>query len=509
MNHADYPCNTMNQPSLPAHIQALFRPETYPHPVENVEMIQTHISWVFLTGNYVYKLKKPLDLDFLDFSTLTKRKYYCEQELALNRRLTADIYLDVLPLCRQGDHYQLNGSGTVLDYCLKMRQFDQSGLLDQRLNSNQFDPAWMDMLAESTARFHTEQESTVQFGQPQMLADHIRTNLNIAGNHIGDVLDESTMAELGDYARDELLRQHKNLRSRQADGFIRPCHGDLHLKNITLIGNIPCIFDCIEFSDEFRIIDTMNDVAFLVMDCDAHGRADLGLRFLSRYLEHTGDYSGLSLLNLYLFYRATVRGKVITLLATEVSDKNERRQDFIEAKQYFDLAATYTRTKQAELFIIGGLSGSGKSHLALLGCGMERAIIIRSDATRKRIAADFPDLDLYCREMHINTYRAMFDAAHTTLNAGFSVILDATFLHPDSRQQVFELTQSCDVPLHFFWLDIKEPVLRKQIKQRQQAANDISDADLHVLDLQLSEYRRPDEPWIQFLRSNNVWPSIS
>jgi aminoglycoside phosphotransferase family enzyme len=498
----------MNQPPLPAHIQALFQPETYPHPVENIEMIQTHISWVFLTGHYAYKLKKPLDLDFLDFSTLAKRKYYCEQELILNRRLSADIYLDVLPLCQQGKHYKLDDSGGVLDYCLKMRQFDQSGLLDQRLNSNQFDPAWMDQLAESTARFHAEQESTMQFGQPQMLTDHIRTNLDIAGNHIGDALNESTMAELGDYARDELLRQNKNLLSRQADGFIRPCHGDLHLKNITLIENTPCIFDCIEFSDEFRIIDTMNDAAFLVMDCDMHGRADLGFRFLSRYLEYTGDYSGLILLNLYLFYRATVRGKVTTLLATELTGKNERRLRFDEARKYFDLAAAYTRTKQIKLFVIGGLSGSGKSHLALLGCGMERAIIIRSDATRKRIASDYPNLELYSREMHINTYTAMFDAARTVLDAGFSVILDATFLHPDSRQQAHKLANTCDVSLHFLWLDINEVVLREQVKQRQHAANDISDADLHVLDLQLSEYQRPDEPWVQFICSNNAWPSI-
>jgi len=472
-------------------------------------MIQTHISWVFLTGRYAYKLKKPLNLDFLDFSTLAKRKYYCEQELILNRRLSADIYLDVLPVCLQGKHYKLDDSGEVLDYCLKMRQFDQSGLLDQRLNSNQFDPAWMDQLAESTACFHAKQQSTTQFGQPYFLADHIRTNLNIAGDHIGDVLNESTMSELGDFARDELVRQNGSLLRRQAEGFIRPCHGDLHLKNITLIENTPCIFDCIEFSDEFRIIDTMNDAAFLVMDCDAHGRTDLGFRFLSRYLEQTGDYSGLKLLNLYMFYRATVRGKVTTLLATEITDEHERKQDFDEARKYFDLAVSYSRTKQAELFVIGGLSGSGKSHLALLGCGTERAIIIRSDATRKRIAADYPNLDLYSQEMHIHTYKTMFDAARTTLDAGFSVILDATFLHPDSRRQAHNLANACDVSLHFLWLDLNETALRKQIKQRQHAANDISDADLHVLDLQLAEYRRPAEPWIQFIRSSNAWPSIS
>jgi len=314
--------------------------------------------------------------------------------------------------------------------------------------------------------------------------------------------------ELKRFARDELLQQNEMLISRQYNGFIRPCHGDLHLKNITLIDNKPCIFDCIEFSDEFRIIDTMNDAAFLVMDCDAHGRSDLAFRFLSRYLEHTGDYAGLSLLNLYLFYRATVRGKVSTLLALEFTDEQKRQHCFEEARKYFYLAVNYARSKQAELFVIGGLSGSGKSHLALLGCGIERAIIIRSDATRKRIVSDYPDLALYSREMHLHTYKAMFADARSTLAAGFSVILDATFLHPVSRQQAHELAQECSVPLHFFWLNIDRAILERQIKQRQQAANDISDADLRVLKLQLDEYTCPDEAWLEFLHASNAWPSI-
>ena len=471
-------------------------------------MMQTHISWIFLTGDYAYKLKKPLDLGFLNFSTLTRRKFYCEQELSLNRRLSADIYLDVLPLCRQGDHFILGGSENIVDYCLKMRQFDQSGLLDQRLSSNQFDPAWMDQLAENIARFHAEQQGTIEFGQPCMLADHIRANLDVAENHMGHALDENTMSELAAYATDAIQRGHDALLRRQTEGFIRPCHGDLHLKNITLIENRPCIFDCIEFSDEFRIIDTMNDAAFLVMDCDANGRPDLGFRFLSRYLEYTGDYSGLGLLNLYLFYRATVRGKVSTLLAAELTAENGRNQQFAEARKYFALAITYTGTKQAELFVIGGLSGSGKSHLSLLGCGKERAIIIRTDATRKRIALDHPDLELYGNEMHKLTYAAMFKDAQTALQSGFSVILDATFLHPDSRRQAFELANACHALLHFYWLDIAEPVLRERITKRLHAANNISDADLHVLDLQLAGYRRPDEPWIRFLDSNEAWPVL-
>jgi len=490
----------MKEPALPVHIQALFEPKTYPYPVDHIEMIQTHISWVFLTGDYAYKVKKPVNLGFLDFSTLAKRKYFCEQELMLNRRLSADIYLDVIPLCQHGESIKLGGSGEVLDYALKMRQFDQSGLLDQRLKKNQFDSVWMDALAQQTALFHAEQESMEQFGQPQMLVDHIQNNLDVAAEHAVFAVSKNIICELEAFARDALKKQKEVLLSRQRDGFIRPCHGDLHLKNITLINNSPCIFDCIEFNDEFRIIDTMNDVAFLVMDCDAHERSDLGFRFLSRYLEHSGDYSGLSLLNLYLFYRATVRGKVSTLLASELSDEAERQKNFDEANKYFHLAVTYTRSKQPELFVVGGLSGSGKSHLALLGCGVERAVIIRSDATRKRIANDFPDLDLYSCEMHSHTYKAMFNDARTAL------VLDATFLSPDFRQQTYELAKARGVKLSFFWLDIERGVLEKQIKQRQTADNDISDADLSVLKLQLSEYQRPDECWVQFIYSTHVWP---
>jgi len=496
----------MNLLPLPVHIQAMFDSVTYLHPVDHIEMIQTHISWVFLTGDYAYKVKKPLNLGFLDFSTLAKRKFYCEQELMLNRRLSANLYIEVLPLHQHGDDFELGGAGEVVDYALKMQQFDQSGLLDQCLRDHHFDPLWMDELAQQTACFHAKQESMPAFAQPQMLADHIQHNLDIAAKHVVDGLDEHIQFDLNCFAREELERQWGSLIRRQHDGFIRPCHGDLHLKNITLINNSPCIFDCIEFNDEFRIIDTMNDVAFLVMDCDAHGRCDLAFRFLSRYLEFAGDYAGLMLLNLYLFYRATVRGKVSLLLAEEFNNEDECQLQFEESVKYFNLAATYTRSKQAELFVIGGLSGSGKSHLALLGCGVERAMIIRSDATRKRIAHDFPKLNLYGREMHAHTYKTMLKNARTALNAGFSVILDATFLSPAFRLQAYKLAESEGVKLNFFWLDIERGVLEKQIRQRAAVANDISDADLSVLKLQLSEYQRPDEYWVQFLYSTEIWP---
>ncbi|GAV19248.1 phosphotransferase enzyme family protein [Mariprofundus micogutta] len=495
---------------LPEHVRCFYSADFYPHPVKQIELIQTHISWVFLTGNFAYKIKKPVDFGFLDFTTIEQRKYYCERELQLNRRLSPEIYLDILPINRAKQTYRLHGDGMPIDYCLKMKQFDQSNLFDQQLASGTFDPAWLDQLACKIAQFH-RQEKTVSeqtINHLSLLNEHIRTNLSVAREYTGRVITQDMSQQLSNYAEQAGLQLASQLMERQESGFVRHCHGDLHLRNITLIDHQPYLFDCIEFNDEFSIIDVMNDVAFLVMDLDAHKRPDLAMRLLSRYLEQSADYAGLILLRYYLYYRACVRGKVACLLAGEL-ELSEQESQFKEARAYFTLAASYTASVRPRLFAVGGLSGSGKSHLALLGCGVEQAIIIRSDATRKRIAADHPELELYGREMHINTHKTMFDAARISLHAGFSVILDATFLHPDSRKGVAALAAACKAPLHFYWLDIDESVLRERIDKRQKAANDISDADLKVLELQLAEYKKPTEAWVHFLHSSHSWPCIT
>jgi len=497
----------VKQLDMPLHIEAFYRPDAYPHPVEHVEMIQTHASWVFLTGAWAYKFKKPVDFGFMDFSTLEKRRYFCQQELTLNRRLAPALYLDVLPVYQHAQSFNLLGPGDIVDYCLKMVQFDQADLLDQKLAHHELEPQWMDVLASDVAGFHARAaiNNGSDIDHATLLDHHIRNNLAVAAEHQPLAITPATLQTLSAFTHSTVREKRADLMQRQHDRHVRDCHGDLHFRNITLIDDHPTLFDCIEFNDAYRIIDTMNDIAFLVMDCDAHARPDLGMRFLSRYLEQSGDYAGLNLLPLYLFYRAGVRGKVACILADELPNQQQSPQ-WQEAQRYFELAASYCRTSSPTLFAIGGLSGSGKSHLALRGCGRERAIIIRSDATRKRIAANSSDLDLYGQAMHIRTYSAMFDAARICLNAGFSVILDATFLHPDSRRQLKELAGECAVPMQFYWLDIKIDILRDNIRRRQQSGHDISDADLRVLDLQLAEYQRPDEPWIQFLTSNRTWP---
>jgi len=495
--------------SLPAHLQALLTPEFYPHPADAIRLIQTHISWVFLAGCYAYKVKKPVNFGFLDFTTLAARKHYCTRELTLNRRLTDDIYLAVLPVCRSTTGYQLDSGGAIVDYCLQMHRFEQADLLENRLLAGQFNPAWMDELARDIALFHHRQPAITasDIDHYKLLAGHIRSNLETAAAHQPAAIEPATLDQLTAFADHALTRLETDLLTRQKQGFVRHCHGDLHLRNLTLMHGHPRPFDCIEFNDDFASIDCMNDIAFLVMDCDAHNRPDLGMRFLSRYLEHTADYAGLLLLNLYLFYRAGVRGKVACLLADEMEQSVEQTASLQEARHYLELAGHYAQPDKPRLFAVGGLSGSGKSHLALQGCGIERAVIIRTDATRKRIAPDHPQLDLYGMEMNSLTYQAMLGGAETALQAGWSVILDAAFLRDDERLQVRELADRCHVPLSFFWLDIATDLLSSRIIDRQQAGTDISDADINVLAFQQSVYQPPAEAWVKHLNSSDCWPA--
>lgn len=471
-------------------------------------MIQTHISWVFLSGEYAYKVKKTVNLGFVDFSTLEKRYHFCQQELILNQRLVPEIYLAVLPIYHPGNCFSLTTPGPIVDYCLKMRRFQQSDLLNRRIQTGSIKPYWMDQLAEQIATFHQAQAAVQAscLDHSALLCRHIQTNIEVAARHMPDALAQKTLARLSAYAGTALHTQTAQLLERQQQGHVRRCHGDLHLRNITVINEQPRVFDCIEFNDEFATIDTMNDIAFLVMDSDAVKRTDLGMRFLSRYLEYTGDYAGLALLNLYLFYRAGVRGKVACLLADELTDTHEQHASMQEARHYFALASAYSQPPTPQLFAIGGLSGSGKSHLALLGCGRARAIVIRSDATRKRLARHTPELPLYGMEMTALTYHAMLEAARTALLAGFSVILDAAFLRTEERLQVSKLADDCQLICTFFWLTIDQMLLRKRIRERQLAGNDISDADLDVLELQLATYRPANEAWIHHLSSSDRWP---
>jgi len=497
-------------PHIPAVIEAMLRADFYPHDTQDIRLLQTHISWVILTGKYAYKVKKPVDFGFLDFSSLDRRKHFCAEELRLNRRLAPHLYLAALPIGKLGGCFQLDGKQGISEWCIKMRQFDDGNLLVERMQTGDFDARWIDILAKDIAGFHLGAECSkaiTTYGAPHFLLRHIDASLNTALHH-PEVIDPVLIHDLRRQCMELAKEFAPVFDARMRDKHIRDCHGDLHLGNIALFEDRPTVFDCIEFSPEYRAIDTLSDAAFLVMDLDARGHADLAFRFLSRYLEFSGDYSGMALLPLLLSYRAGVRGKVACLLAEDASiGQNEAQRKLHEAEDYFAQAADYlNRPPSPRLYAIGGLSGSGKSRLALKGCGIERAIIIRSDATRKRIAASHPDLALYGDAMNRHTYDAMYDAASTLLAAGWSVILDATFLSGAERNMASKLAQSSGVAYLLYWLDIPEEQLREHIRHRQTDDINISDADLNVLEHQLASFQRPDEPGVLFLPSTDAWP---
>ena len=336
--------------SLPAHIQCFFNPAIYPHPAEQIEMIQTHISWVFLAGEFAYKFKKPVDFGFLDFSTLKKRKKFCKRELELNRRISPEIYLGIYSISRSKDGFQLDDvdtsnaymNGEVVDYCLKMHRFNQSDLLDERLTAGAFDATWMDKLANDCANFHQSSQADMQIDHISLLKNHIAVNLDAASAHIGSGIDQSTIQRLRDFARNELTRLNPLLAARQSDGFIHHCHGDLHLKNITLIDGLPHLFDCIEFNERFRYTDVAADVAFLAMDLDFHGETELSNYFIEQFAAKSADPELMEMLNFYKCYRTYVRAKIALFTASDPAVDEKTSAACIEqAKKHFLLAEKY------------------------------------------------------------------------------------------------------------------------------------------------------------------------
>ncbi|RME81326.1 MAG: hypothetical protein D6771_08480, partial [Zetaproteobacteria bacterium] len=376
----------------PAMIASLRDPQNLPHPAADVELKETHISWVLLAGEFAYKIKKPVNFGFLDFSTLDARKRYCELEVELNRRMAPELYLGVLPVRRQGARFFIGeGTGEIVDWAVWMRRFPDEDLLDARLARGDFDPAWMEALALRVARFHAQAQVAPEgFGTAAQLREHVLDNIAVARRWVGRGLDAALVDALAAWAERTCADKAELIEARRREGYVRACHGDLHLRNIVLWRGEPIPFDCIEFNDDFRFIDVMNDVAFLVMDLDARKHPAFGLRFLSVWLEQTGDYAGLALLDLFRFYRAGVRGKVALLTAGGTADEHTRAQFIEEARRYFQLAQSYTMPRTPKLYAVGGFSGSGKSHLARIGMEKAHALVIRSDATRKRIASAFP-----------------------------------------------------------------------------------------------------------------------
>jgi aminoglycoside phosphotransferase family enzyme/predicted kinase len=457
-------------------VQSLLKPNAYPHSVSEIELIETHISWIFLTGNFAYKIKKPVQFDFLDFSTLEKRHFYCEEELRLNRRFAPNLYLQVIPITGTVEHPQINGSGETIEYAVKMRQFPANQLLNEMANCGDLNAEIVDQFADLTAKFHRHANTDISESCYGTSAEIQRW---FSGN-FSEMLPFLELTKLALWGEKELSKNAPLIEQRKQHGFIRECHGDLHLGNIVWFENRVTPFDGIEFNSALRWIDVMNEVAFAVMDLEQRNFKPFAYRFLNRYLSQTGDYSGLSLLRYYCVYRALVRAKIALLRWQQ----HQNSPDFSEAENYAAFAEGFTTQKSPLLIITHGFSGSGKSTVSAQLAENLGLIHLRSDVERQRLF-EKSEQNIYSSKHTQQTYQTLADFAATILHAGFSVLVDATFLKLDQRALFQKLAANQNV--EFFILDFQatKEELSRRILQRQQLGNDFSEATLAVLQQQI------------------------
>ena len=479
-------------------LRSLQNPALYNHPTHDFEIIETHISWVLLTGDYAYKIKKPLNLGFLDFSTLEKRHHYCTEELRLNQRLAPHLYLEVVNITGNTDAPMLGGSGAPIEYAVKMRQFPQSAQLDRMVARGELQSSHTDQLAEVIADFHGRiaiAEADTLYGQPAQVHQPVIENFEQIRPHLTSAIDIGQLEKLRAWSDAEFHRHEEIFQHRKNNRFIRECHGDMHLGNMALLKGSITLFDCLEFNENLRWIDVISDIAFLIMDLDSRTHSMLAWRFLNAYLQGTGDYTGLRVLRYYLVYRALVRAKVacIRLAQTEASQQHTVYQQY---KNYANLAEGYTQHNNTPLIITHGLSGSGKtthtqSLLESLG-----AIRLRSDVERKRLANLPPQTrsssgistGLYAAAASQRTYDYLADMAHTVIQSGYPAIIDAAFLKQEQRDLFHHLADSMKVPFIILDYQAPEAMLRTRIAQRMHEGRDASDADLAVLEHQLANH---------------------
>jgi uncharacterized protein len=463
-------------------------------------IVETHISYVLLGGEYAYKVKKAVNLEFLDFTTLDARRFYCREELTLNRRLAPSIYLDVVAIA--GNPPVIEGQGAPLEYAVKMRQFDQEGLLSRVLARDELTTERVDRIAAEVASVHTRTARAwpdVPFGDPEHVIGPARQNFSQMLQVVRDTGDRATLERLRAWTDDEAGRCLEAFRSRKRDGFVRECHGDLHLGNIALIDGRITLFDCIEFNASMRWIDVMSDVAFLVMDLRDRKRPDLAARFLSAYLEHTGDYSGLAVLRFYVAYRALVRAKIAILRLAQTAADDGRRSLIDEYRGYLELATTAARSLDADrgrpsLVITHGVTGSGKTTRAQAVVDSTGAIRIRSDVERKRLGG-LPALarsssatgeGLYSSDRDRQTYARLAELARTVVSAGYTAIVDAAFLQRWQRDLLRDVALDLRVPFEIADCSAPERVLRDRVATRRELGRDASEATLDVLKHQLA-----------------------
>ncbi len=476
--------------------------DAFPHPVSQMDIVETHISWVVLTGSTAYKFKKPVDFGFVDFSSLEKRREACVQELRLNSRSAPGIYLGLVAVVAADDGVVRVADGDcpdrrqVFEYGIRMREFAQSAQLDRQFEAGLLTDADMGRVAAMIAGLHESAAiagAEQPWGEPQTLLQPVLENFRHLHELGGD--ERPILDQLQRWSEAEFAARQAVFRRRKREGRVRECHGDLHLSNLVRIGSGIVAFDCIEFDPALRWIDVLSDVAFLHMDLMVRQRADLAFGFLNSYLERGGDYGGIAVLPFYLSYRSMVRAKVAALQMLDESLSDQRRRLLDRRRNaHLRFAGSLVDGAKPRLVLMHGLSGSGKTWLSEQLLRQLPALRIRSDVERKRLhgldadatTRSAPRNGIYSGDATRRTYQHLLDCAHAMLTGGCDVIVDAAFLEEQQRVPFIELAARHDLPCVIIACEAPLATLRQRLIGRSRQGRDASEASLEVLASQLA-----------------------
>jgi hypothetical protein len=484
--------------SCPAVIRSLLAPQAYPEPErpDRVDLVETHVSWLLFAGRLVYKVKKPVDYGFLDFTTLDQRRFYCHEEVRLNRRLSPDVYLGVVDIVERNGRHAVGGPGRAVEYAVKMRRLPADGWLSAQLRDGRASPPLLRRIARRIAAFHAAAATSdhiTQVGGREGVRVNTAENFAQTREYVGVAVTPDTYDRVRAYTEAFLDVRAALFARREAEGRIRDGHGDLHADQICAENGIAFI-DCIEFNERFRLGDVAADIAFPAMDVDYHGRPDLAAELVREYVEASGDRGVLELLDFYRCYRAYTRGKVRSFRLRQAGlDAAERREIVAQAARYFHLAASYARGSGPLLLAVAGLMGTGKTTLARRLAPQVDAEVLSSDVVRKELAGVPPDAPrpaawgegIYTAEFHRRTYGELHRRAAERLRAGRCVILDASYREAAARRAARDTAREAGAPFLVLEAACPEAVVRERLARRGPGP---SDGRLELMDAQRERF---------------------
>ncbi len=493
-------------PTLPPLIEAMVRPEFFPGFAAPVELMQTHISYVFLVGEFVYKVKKPVHFTFLDYSTLDRRHHFCEEEVRLNRRLAPKVYLGVVPILKSRGGFVLGiGNGTIPEECtvaefaVKMLRLPEERMLDALVNAGKIGVNEIDAIARRLVSFHlaASVDQAPIYGAPDSIWQRLSDNFKETEPFIGKTISQSQFTSIQEFSVASMEIHRSLFETRIHEKRIRDGHGDLRAAHICLTDPI-AVFDCIEFSERLRYCDVASEIAFLAMDLDYLGAHELSERLVTTYATTAQDRTLLTLIPFYKCYRAYVRGKVESLKSREEEvPEIERERAAAQAERYFRLSYRYAKgAPPPSLLIVCGLAGTGKSTVARILCDLTDFEVLNSDIVRKRLGSisstekinhDYRT-DLYSDHFTQLTYGTLLAEMERSLRGGRGVIVDATFKDPEHRRLFLDSAQRMGVPVLFVECQARKQEVIRRLQGRAKRSDEVSDATVEVYLRQREEF---------------------